>query len=1190
MSENLIRDTKLRQGKKLPELEPTDFLRSPAPAPPAPLQPPPAPAPTAPVTPTQPDSPGFAAGGLAGAVATGQVAPPPPAPSLDPFAPVVLGNDAIQPVPVTYEGQTPAQVVQEALTPSVQQGAASDAAKQGIAAKEIASPPPEYQGLYNPPDWNTVLGSGIYEPTFTNQAQIQADPSLGALDEALGGLLSTIRRQNSDSSVGGAFDWVTNAFSKDGSRSYVRSVYRDKDGTYRGNFLGGALYGLGLLWNAPAGAVIDAKNVGSNIFNKFAPQWVKSSAGATYRWAAARAPVIGALLDPWTKRDPYNDGKSNFIEALRGAQYSFGDEAGKGFGIKREETLGNIPGTTVPFNPTAVLGFGLDVLAGGKVDGLLEQLLARTGKAVTSTTSAAARAADDIPTPTAGGVYKQLEIPFVSGPVPTNPVPPRVRKPSASAAARERSRAMAEAAKWQLSLDLGDAVKRTIMPDPWTIPSTGTTPGRVNRILRSDGQFLKPEDVLDGVPRQTTTVTPPPAQPLLQGSDLKQLPPTPNQQFPRLPSAPESKLPSLSPGPEPRFPALPPSSRGELVQQLGESSPTVYQRASDIVDADWSTVFQLEGAPVRLALPEAVPPVEFVPRIEPSGQLALPLDVPSTPSQLDEVIQRVTSTVDSELDSLAYQLSFNSDDFGNTSVVPFADPAASLTNLEIASRGALPSFASSPKNILQRLGWESTGGADRVTKTFGDTQAELMHWHDNEVIASFNIGGDYQRGNRASRDVPYNELKDMYKAFAEVGNRFPDLKMTATIAAGDESELIMKLRNYKRLGFVPRSETGLLIPDADVTSDTVMIFDRSTSLIANRLDNAVTQLTRLDATRLNPIETMRDAESLRDFAEGARTMGEQALVNIESRLKGATVGRFPVASTEVRQTRPFPGKFQLEELDPKYVEFFHGTRSTADVLSVDTIRGGATSATGRGLHVTDDPFAAHYFATKPVNVDLPESTAALIGDPRVLELKVTGPLPWFSSENSPELEQLLNHVKQSFPEIDTDFSSLDLESALARVREAVSPEVAREFEIHLAEAMKDAGVSVIVSANESAFHFLDTSNLELAASIPKSSMMSASEMAKADLLARTLSISRNEFDKVDELHALHRYVNQELQALTQTEAYLDSVISKSVDKTKLWEYNAIPDNVPPVPVPDPTPPPASRVPWESTDDIGPCLL
>lgn len=1168
MSENLIRDTKLRQSKKLPELEPTDFLRSPAPPPPAPP------------APVQAASPGLAAGSLAGAVATGQIAPPPPAPSLDPFAPVVLGNDAIQPVPVTYEGQTPAQVVQESLLPSVQQGLASDAAQQNIAAQEIANPLPVYEGLYNPPDWNTVLNSGIYEPTFTNQAQLEADPSLRSLDEALGGLLSTIQRQSADSSVGGAFDWVTNAFSKDGSRNYVRSVYLGKDGVYRGNFLGGALYGLGLLWNAPAGAVIDAKNVGSNIFNKFAPQWVKSSAGATYRWAAARAPVIGALLEPWTKRDPYNDGKSNFIEALRGAQYSFGDEAGKGFGIKREETLGNVPGTNVPFNPTAVLGFGLDVLVGGKADRLLERLTTRTGRTASSTASAAARAADDIPAPATGGVYQQLEIPFVSGPVPTNPVPPRVRKPSASAAARERSRAMAQAAKQQLSLDLGDAVKRTIMPDPWTLPPTGTTPGRVNRVLRADGPFLRPEDVLDGVPQRQTTVTLPPIQPRLQGSDFRQLPSAPEPQFPRLP-----------PSPQPQLPFLPPSPQGVAIQQLGESSPTVYQRASSVVDVDWSTVFQLEGTPVRLALPEAAPPVEFVPRVEPDGQLALPFDVPSTTTQLNEVIYQALPPVNDELDSVAYQLSFNSDDFGNTSVVPFVDPSAVLHDLERAGRGVTPIFDMTPKNILERLNWGRSSRRGSVSKTFGQTELVFSHGNDNDVSVSFAVDGVHTRTSRRNRDVPYDELKDMYRAIAEVANSYPDLRLTATIAAVDTAEFNSKLRNYKRLGFIPRSETGARIPDANVTTDTVLIFDRKSAIITNRLDTAVTELTRLDATRLNPVATMRDAQSLRDFVEIAKTNGREALSNIEESLSRLTTGRFPVAADEVRPTRLFPGKFQLAELPRYFNRVFHGTRSTSDVLLVDTIRGGSTSATGRGFHVTISPETASYYARKPANVDLPEATAALLGDPRLLELEVVGPVREFDVSASQELDSLVSHVKQSFPELsETNLERLDLPRILSNVREAVSPEVSREFEIHLAEAMKDAGIQVLTSDNASTLHFLDTSSLRLVSSTPKSSMMSVSELSKADALAHAGGGIFTEFEEVDKLHALHRYVNQELQALDQTEAYLDSVIDRAVDKTKLWEYNAVPEDVPPITVPEPTPPPASRVPWEPTDDIGPCLL
>jgi hypothetical protein len=327
------------------------------------------------------------------------------------------------------------------------------------------------------------------------------------------------------------------------------------------------------------------------------------------------------------------------------------------------------------------------------------------------------------------------------------------------------------------------------------------------------------------------------------------------------------------------------------------------------------------------------------------------------------------------------------------------------------------------------------------------------------------------------------------------------------------------------------------------------------------------------------------------LAVEARSKGQEALTNIEESLKGMTVGRVPVASTEVRPVRPFLDELELKQLRA-FDQFYHGTRSTVDPLTVDFIRGGSTSATGRGLHVTLDSALATHYATKPVNVDLPESTVSFIGDPRVLEIMILSPLSkLYVGTPSDELSLILSNVKKSFPELaDTGLDSLGLPDALNRVREAVSPEVAREFEIHVAEALRDAGVDVLVSRNRNHFHILDTGKLAVTSSTPKSVLMSASELAQADALARSTSRAVDEFEHVDSLHSLHRYVNQELQAISQTEAYLASKLDDTVDKTKLWDYNGTPENIPTATVPDPTPPPASNVPWESSDSIGPCLL
>lgn len=437
-----------------------------APVPPPPNVAPPLPVPEPALAPVEPVAP-----------APDSVPPVPTAPPLNvstltpqtPLqlpSPVIYGSDGVAPVAVS--GATQALQV---LAPIAQKDVANLRNEQAASMEYSLSPnalPPV--DTWEPPDLEATMSNygnnmAVLRQSFAAQAAARQNADERAwLEKNMAAIEAMNNPKNSPTAD--AFGWVGEMLgtSEDGGRTYVGPAYFDKkSGDWKGSPVGGVLYGLGLLQNSAMGALIDTKNMLRNVdqglksaYETFTPPWMKGSMAPALNTlgkvigyipsvAAYRSIVAPGPSGPGT----YNDGKSNFLEALRGAQFSFTDKISKGgLGIDANQ------GVRVPFPGTkgfdlnygVVGGLAADILLGGKVDKLAGAALRRIGYSGTWTRAGAKKLAEEAAARAAApavratvqppSVFKftQGEIPFTSGPVPTNKVPrpkaaPKARPP-----------------------------------------------------------------------------------------------------------------------------------------------------------------------------------------------------------------------------------------------------------------------------------------------------------------------------------------------------------------------------------------------------------------------------------------------------------------------------------------------------------------------------------------------------------------------------------------------------------------------------------------------------------------------------------------------------------------------------------------------------------------------------------------
>ena len=439
----------MRGGTPMPPgaaAEPTDFLMPEVP--PLPNPPPPNVAPPLPA----------AVPGVAPAPVLDPAAPPPlNVSTITPTSPLelptarVYGSDGVAPVAVSGKQQA-----LNVLAPIAAKDVANLRQESASATAFALSPnalPPTSQ--WEPPDLEGSISNyganmAVLRQSFA--AQTAARNNQNEKDWLERNMKAIENMNNPKSSpTANAFGWVGEMLgtSEDGSRSYVGAATFDKSsGQWKGSPVGTILYGLGLLQNSTMGAIIDTKNMLRNVdrglksvYENFTPPWLRGqiapALNAFGKVLGYVSPAVAMYQAATSGNNPsgpltYNDGKSNFLEALRGAQFSFSDKASKGgLGIDYNKGFKDVlpGGKTFDVNPGLLGGLALDVLLGGKVDKIAGMALVKMGYKSGAQIAAAkaARAGSEIlaevPTAAPKSVFKQLDIPFSSGPVPTNKAP-----------------------------------------------------------------------------------------------------------------------------------------------------------------------------------------------------------------------------------------------------------------------------------------------------------------------------------------------------------------------------------------------------------------------------------------------------------------------------------------------------------------------------------------------------------------------------------------------------------------------------------------------------------------------------------------------------------------------------------------------------------------------------------------------
>ena len=372
-------------------------------------------------------------------------------------SPIVYGSDGVAPVAVS--GATQAlQVLAPVAQKDVSNYRTEQADSMAYSLSPNALPPTD---TWEPPDLEATMSNygnnmAVLRQSFAAQTAARANADERAWLDRNMAMIEAMNNPKS-SPTANAFGWVGEMLgtSEDGSRTYVGAAYQDKkSGEWKGSPIGAVLYGLGLLQNTAMGAGIDVKNMLRNVdkgvkaaYDTFTPPWMRGSLDPALNTLGKVlgyvSPVVGiynaAVSGPGVSgKGTYNDGKSNFLEALRGAQFSFSDKASKGgFGLDYDKGFKDVlpGGKTFDVNPGLLAGLALDVVLGGKIDKLAGAALRKLG--YTGGKVAATKAIAAAPTTTTPGmaiprrpaaaapqsVLTQLNIPFLSGPVPTNKVP-----------------------------------------------------------------------------------------------------------------------------------------------------------------------------------------------------------------------------------------------------------------------------------------------------------------------------------------------------------------------------------------------------------------------------------------------------------------------------------------------------------------------------------------------------------------------------------------------------------------------------------------------------------------------------------------------------------------------------------------------------------------------------------------------
>jgi hypothetical protein len=312
---------------------------------------------------------------------------------------------------------------------------------------------------WEPPDIDASISNfgsqlGVLRESYRAQTQQRQSESEKAwLDRNMAQIEAMSKPPGS--ATGNSMDWVSQMLgvSEDGNRTYTGAATFDKSkGEWVGSPVGGVLYAFGILQNSAMGAGMDIINTFRNVdkglktaYEKFTPPWARSSSDAALASLGSLFPVLKGLSN-LPSMGKYDDGKSNFVEALRGAQYSFSDKAGSGLGLNfdkgfrlstdiKDYTSGgdafkgpkwlNNGKPGIDINPGVIVGIALDVVVGAKVDKLASKL-GLLPKGISAPGPSTPRTPTPISPPPRSVLQvqpqpQQLSIPFPSGQVKSGP-------------------------------------------------------------------------------------------------------------------------------------------------------------------------------------------------------------------------------------------------------------------------------------------------------------------------------------------------------------------------------------------------------------------------------------------------------------------------------------------------------------------------------------------------------------------------------------------------------------------------------------------------------------------------------------------------------------------------------------------------------------------------------------------------
>lgn len=333
--------------------------------------------------------------------------------------------------------ETPFEVAQNVLTPGTEAFIANQREQQRATKLAFDSLTQDMwtTNLYNPPAPGDVLSQTEEMRRYLWRQQAYTERNNAELLQRI--YQRSMERYNQEKgqvgSVDDGFDWVRTIIGqRKGERKYLSPVtYNKTTGQYEGNFLGALLYPLGVVQNTAVGAALDARSVIRRVGESLPPWWRNNIGGWVKRFAPPMLPGgIDPIVDFINRPNKYDDGKSNIIEAIRGAQYSFSDDIGEGVGIGNKFGFKVGP---VPVNPSKLAGFVGDVALGAKIDTLFAKgmrSLGITSKAFPKNVAPAVSKVDDTTKVASGAVTqgpKASEANRMAGFNPRGALPPSNR-------------------------------------------------------------------------------------------------------------------------------------------------------------------------------------------------------------------------------------------------------------------------------------------------------------------------------------------------------------------------------------------------------------------------------------------------------------------------------------------------------------------------------------------------------------------------------------------------------------------------------------------------------------------------------------------------------------------------------------------------------------------------------------------